>query len=214
MRHAGPPVFRNRASERGHRSAGEPISTVPQQQWLRQPRRRNPSPSSGHCLAAALRLFAAQHLIRRMRLRCTARSATGAAILRCATASRSYFSQFLNTKLAPTWGGMVMRVVFVAFIVAVSCLIANATALARDKHSSRNDPQNRHHDAGLHRDSGARGRPGPAGATGPQGLQGPPGPQGLAGPRGETGVAGPQGEQGPQGPVGARGEIGPPGPRG
>jgi Collagen triple helix repeat (20 copies) len=43
---------------------------------------------------------------------------------------------------------MVMRVVLVAFIVALSCLMANETALAKSvylhRHSSRHDPQNRH----------------------------------------------------------------------
>ncbi len=50
-----------------------------------------------------------------------------------------------------------MRVVLVAFIVAVSCLTANETALAKNdidkyshRHSSRHDPQNRHQDAALH----------------------------------------------------------------
>jgi collagen triple helix repeat protein len=51
-----------------------------------------------------------------------------------------------------------MRVVLVAFIVAVSCLTANGTALAKNeylnkyslRHSSRHDPQNQHQDATLH----------------------------------------------------------------
>jgi hypothetical protein len=51
---------------------------------------------------------------------------------------------------------MVMRVVLVAFIVAVSCLIAVETALAKNKpsyrHLSHNDPQNRRHEAKLHRE--------------------------------------------------------------
>jgi hypothetical protein len=53
---------------------------------------------------------------------------------------------------------MVMRVVLVAFIVAVSCLTANETALAKNeylnkyphRHLSGHDPQNRHQDATLH----------------------------------------------------------------
>jgi len=53
---------------------------------------------------------------------------------------------------------MFMRVVLVAFIVALSCLTANETALAKDeylneyshRHSSHHDPQNRHQDATLH----------------------------------------------------------------
>jgi hypothetical protein len=49
---------------------------------------------------------------------------------------------------------MVMRVVLVAFIVALSCLMADETALAESKylhgHSSRHDPQNQHQDATLH----------------------------------------------------------------
>jgi len=51
-----------------------------------------------------------------------------------------------------------MRVVLVAFIVAVSCLTANETALAKNEYlnkysyhnSSRHDPQKRHQDATLH----------------------------------------------------------------
>jgi hypothetical protein len=61
----------------------------------------------------------------------------------------------LNTKVALAWGGLVMRVVLVAFIVAASCLLANGAALAEsrhpDRHTSHHDPRNRHHEAGLHR---------------------------------------------------------------
>jgi hypothetical protein len=50
---------------------------------------------------------------------------------------------------------MVMRVVLVAFIIAVSCPIAVETALAKSKpwyhHSYHHDPQGRHHEAGFHR---------------------------------------------------------------
>jgi hypothetical protein len=86
--------------------------------------------------------------------------------LRCATLSWSYFTQVSDSKVAATWGGMVMRVVLVAFIVALSCLIVNEIAFAKNRHpngaSSQHDPQNRHHEAKLHRElkDAARGRPG------------------------------------------------------
>jgi hypothetical protein len=90
---------------------------------------------------------------------------TPAETLRWATAGRSYFSQVLNTKVALAWGGLVMRVVLVAFIVAASCLLANETALAESRHayrhSSHHDPHNHHHEASLHRLlRDARHRPG------------------------------------------------------
>jgi hypothetical protein len=48
-----------------------------------------------------------------------------------------------------------MRVVLVAFIVALLCLLANESALAKSKywyrHSSHHNPQDRGHEAGLHR---------------------------------------------------------------
>jgi collagen triple helix repeat protein len=58
-----------------------------------------------------------------------------------------------------------MRVVLVAFIVAVSCLIAVETALAKNKpsyrHLSHHDPQNRRQEAKLHREfEGGNGRAG------------------------------------------------------
>src|SRR3981081_2038532 len=61
---------------------------------------------------------------------------------------------------------MVMRVVLVAFIVAVSCLMANAPALAKTKHLSRPAPSyydtpRHHHEARLRRElSGGRSRAG------------------------------------------------------
>jgi hypothetical protein len=60
---------------------------------------------------------------------------------------------------------MVMRVVLVAFMVAVSCLIAVERAFAKNKpsygYSSHHDPQNRHHEAGLQREfEGGYGRAG------------------------------------------------------
>ena len=49
---------------------------------------------------------------------------------------------------------VVLRVVWVAFIVVLSCLMANEAALAKSeylhRHSSRHDPQNPHQDAALH----------------------------------------------------------------
>jgi Collagen triple helix repeat (20 copies) len=61
---------------------------------------------------------------------------------------------------------MVMRVVLVAFLVAVSCLMANVPAFAKVdhwyRHSAHHDTPTRHHEAGLHRElkSGNRVRTG------------------------------------------------------
>ncbi|HEY3639466.1 MAG TPA: collagen-like protein [Xanthobacteraceae bacterium] len=122
-------------------------------------RSRTNSFTTGWLRACVQPLFAARRRIGFARLGRSRRPAIGGEILRCATTRWSYFSQVSNTKLTPMWGGMVMRVVLVAFIVALSCLITNETAFAGNKHPYRHslghdphgdDAQNRRHKTRLH----------------------------------------------------------------